>query len=554
METLETDVLIVGAGAAGLYAAAQAAAVGLGVVVVEASELLGGSTAADTGQLWLPGTEHGAKFGGPDRPADIRAHLDAILGAPSAASSAARRDAFAETSAAVGAWLDAHQVGLGVVRGKPDFHPEAPQARRSGRVVAAAPFDKKLLGPLADRLRGSDYALEIMPRSPRGLVAAASALGHRLLNPTKDVVLGGAALSGRLLLEATRLGAKVWPSTQLTGLVSRDGRVTGAEVLREGRPLQVQAHGGVILACGGFEGNADWRREHLPLPTDASWTTGLATNTGAGMRAAVAVGGRLVEMGEAWWTVVARFDDVTYRMTSERSLPHGIIVDRAGDRFFDEAGPAPEAGRALYARNRRVRAIPAYLILDHRHRQRYRLGPWLPGSTPRADADGVVKATSLAELATELKIDQAGLLGTVVRFNGLAAKGRDSDFGRGASIVDRSQGDPTSRRNPCLGTLEKSPYWAVPVYPGDSGTKGGLLTDADARVLDAEGRPLPGLYAVAGTAASLFVGTSPGVGAALVSALVDAHRAVAQLAASDEHADAGQRRNPGGRGGSIGLG
>ena len=70
------------------------------------------------------------------------------------------------------------------------------------------------------------------------------------------------------------------------------------------------------------------------------------------MRAAVAVGGRLVEMGEAWWTVVARFDDVTYRMTSERSLPHGIIVDRAGDRFFDEAGPAPEAGRALYARNR----------------------------------------------------------------------------------------------------------------------------------------------------------------------------------------------------------
>ena len=142
METLETDVLIVGAGAAGLYAAAQAAAVGLGVVVVEASELLGGSTAADTGQLWLPGTEHGAKFGGPDRPADIRAHLDAILGAPSAASSAARRDAFAETSAAVGAWLDAHQVGLGVVRGKPDFHPEAPQARRSGRVVAAAPFDK----------------------------------------------------------------------------------------------------------------------------------------------------------------------------------------------------------------------------------------------------------------------------------------------------------------------------------------------------------------------------------------------------------------------------
>ena len=111
-------------------------------------------------------------------------------------------------------------------------------------------------------------------------------------------------------------------------------------------------------------------------------------------------------------------------------------------------------------------------------------------------------------MASKLGIDRAGLLGSVVRFNQLAAKGTDADFGRGESPHDRAHGDPTRRRNPCLGPLEKSPFWAVDLYPGDTGTKGGLVVDDAARVLNLEGEPIPGLWAVSGTAASAFKSTA----------------------------------------------
>ena len=167
------------------------------------------------------------------------------------------------------------------------------------------------------------------------------------------------------------------------------------------------------------------------------------------------------------------------------------------------------------------------------------------GSAPAPDSEAIVRAQSLAELASELRIDQAGLLGTVVRFNGLAAKGRDGDFGRGDTPADRANGDPLNRKNPCLGTLERSPYWAVPVYPGDAGTKGGVLVDADAHVLGADSAPIPGLFAVAGTAASLFKDTAPGAGAALASALVDAHRAADRLIADAVAASPAEGTEPG---------
>ena len=545
METARTDVVVVGGGAAGLYAAARLKEAGRAVVVVEATDKLGGSTSADTGQFWLPATKLGGRSGSADSAEDALAYLDAVLGAPTPSSSAERRAAFVQTAEAVASWMEEHRVGLAPVKGRPDFHEDAPGARRGGRVVAAQAFDRHLLGPLAELLRETDYDLEIAPRSVRGVVAAASAMARRVLNPTKDVVTGGAALAGRLLLRAGTSGVKLWTSATLEELVCTDGRVVGVRVRRDDQQIELRASEGVILACGGFEGNDEWRREYLPLPTDAAWTSGLASNAGAGIRAAAALGAPLAEMDRAWWTIVARFGERTYRVTSERSLPHGIVVDRAGDRFFDEAGVVPEAARALYERNRRVRAIPSFLIVDNRHRQRYRMGPWLPGSAPAPDTEAIVRAQSLAELASELRIDQAGLLGTVVRFNGLAAKGRDGDFGRGDTPADRANGDPLNRKNPCLGTLERSPYWAVPVYPGDAGTKGGVLVDADARVLGADSAPIPGLFAVAGTAASLFKDTAPGAGAALASALVDAHRAVDRLVADGTAASATEGTEPG---------
>ncbi len=526
MKTLNTDVVVVGAGAAGLLAAAVARRAGREVVVVESTASVGGSTATDTGHVWLPGNHWSARLGREDTAEAALTYLDAILGSHTDASSAERREALARTGLALSRWLEANGIPLAAVKGVPDFHQSAAGAARNGRVVASGSFDLRVLSTWADALRTSEYGLEIAPRSPRGLAAAAQAMAQRVLNPTKDLAVGGTALVARLLAKATALGALVWLESPVTGLVGDVGRVRGVRLTREGQEVELLANDAVILASGGFEASQALREEYLPLPTDAAWTTGCDSNTGVPLMAAHALGARLAGMTDAWWNVVALFDGTAYRMTMERSLPHGLIVDQAGDRFINEAGPMPEIGRHVYQRHLRVRAIPSFLIVDNRHRQHYRLGPWLPGSSPRRGDDDLVRADTLNDLATRLDIDRAGLIGTVVRFNGFAAKGRDLDFKRGDSAQDRAHGDPTRRRNPCLGTVEKGPFWAVPLFPGDAGTKGGLLVDAEARVLADSGDPIEGLYAVGGTAASVFKQTAPGKGAGLGAALVEAYRAV----------------------------
>lgn len=528
--TVTTDVVVVGAGVAGLVAATACRDAGLGVILLEATGVAGGATAADTGHAWLPGHPFGGRGATADDPDAVAAYLDGVLGAPTQPSSPERRAAFVATAPAVGTWLQKHRVTLYPVRNRPDLHPGVTGWRQHGRVLTSGPWDRRMLGDWAGRLGQPGHELEIAPQSPQGVLAAARELAERVLRPTPQLVSSGLGLVAQVLLAARRAGVDLWLDAPLQDLLAGDGRIEGVRVGRAGEPVEIRATTAVVLTCGGFEANDELRREHLPLPTDPAWSSGYAGNTGAGILAAARLGAPLVEMDDAWWTIVSLFEDRVYRMTAERSLPFGIIVDAAGGRFVNEAGPMPEIGRHLYDRNGRVRAIPAWLVLDNQHRQRYPLGPWLPGSGPGRGESALVRADSLAELAAATGVDHAGLISTVVRFNLFAAKGADPDFRRGASAVDRANGDPRQRRNPNLGELVKAPFWAVPLFPGDVGTKGGVVVDADARVLRADGEPLlAGLFATSGTAASLFPRTGPGHGAALGSALVDAFRAASAI-------------------------
>lgn len=530
MKKITTDVVVVGGGAAGLLAATVARRNGLEVILVESTASLGGSTATDTGFMWLPGNHMVTRGDKGDDPSDALTYLDAVLGSGTECSSEARRAALVRTGGVLSRWLESNGINLAPEKLQPDFHPASPKSRRNGRVLVSAPYDQRELGAWAGQIRTSQYGLELAPRSPRGLVAAASTLARRVFNPTKDIVTGGTALVGQLLHQAVQSGVGVWLNSPVTDLLSNDGQVTGVLVEREGAPVELTANNGVILAAGGFEANQALREEYLPLPTDAAWSTGYKGNQGVPMMAAARLGGQLALMNEAWWTFIALFDGTPYRMTLERSMPFGIIVDSAGDRFVNEAGAMPEGASEAYARHRRVRAIPSLLLVDNRHRQYYKMGPWLPGSLPRGDSPAIVRAVSLDEMAANTGIDRAGLLGTVVRFNQMSSKGRDDDFSRGTSTHDRAHGDPTRPRNPCLGPLEKSPFWAVHVYPGDTGTKGGLIVDDAGRVLDASTKPIPGLWAVSGTAASIYKKTAPGNGAGLGASLVDAFRAAQDVA------------------------
>jgi 3-oxosteroid 1-dehydrogenase len=511
----EFDLVVVGAGTAGLLAAVAAHRLGERVLVVDADHLAGGSTAGSDGRFWLPANDLMTKLNVTDSVAEAAEYLEALLGPTTPASTAERRKAYVRTAGKLARWLTQSNVALTAVKGVPDHHSDLPGGKPQGRVLQAQPMDRRLLG---------DWAASLRPESG----VETSRIG-RLLPGRRNTETAGEALAGQLLHRATANGVEVWLDSPVVGLLG-EGCVTGVVVRKDGEDVAVPA-GRVLLASGGFERNQSLREEYLPLPTEANWSVSGATNTGDLLNLAVAHGGATAALDDAWWAPVMLVDGEAYSLDGARGKPHSLIVDSAGDRFFNEAAPANTAGRALYDRSRGVRAVPSFLIMDKAHRQNVPLGPWAANNTPKSAIENgdIVRAGSLNDLATALGVDRAGLLGSVVRFNGFAGKGKDTDFKRGESAWDTAAGEAGKRRNPSLGKVEKPPFWAVKVYPGDTGTKGGLLIDATSRVLTADGSVLPGLYACGGAAASLFKGASPAPGAALGAALVEAF-----LAATDQ--------------------
>jgi 3-oxosteroid 1-dehydrogenase len=127
----------------------------------------------------------------------------------------------------------------------------------------------------------------------------------------------------------------------------------------------------------------------------------------------------------------------------------------------------------------------------------------------------IVKADTIEGLARALNIDPATLGATMERFNGFVARNRDEDFHRGDRAYDRWLGDPFNKPSPTLGSIDKPPFYAVPVLPGDVGTYGGVVTDEHARVLRQDGSVIAGLYATGVSTASVMGRSYPGAGASI---------------------------------------
>ncbi|MFA5525059.1 MAG: FAD-binding protein, partial [Tissierellales bacterium] len=202
--------------------------------------------------------------------------------------------------------------------------------------------------------------------------------------------------------------------------------------------------------------------------------------------------------------------------------PHCILVDQNGERFTNEAASYMEVGQRLYGRHQKTgKGIPAWAIIESRHRERYLWGVTV-GKTPKSwfDSGYMKKADSLEELAEQCGIDASGLTKTVARFNEFCVSGEDKDYQRGGKAFDHCHGDPTVKPNPNLGAIEKPPFYAVAIYPGDVSTWGGLVADEHARVLNEKGEVIEGLYATGTTTASVCGRTYPGAGASIGPALV----------------------------------
>jgi 3-oxosteroid 1-dehydrogenase len=202
----------------------------------------------------------------------------------------------------------------------------------------------------------------------------------------------------------------------------------------------------------------------------------------------------------------------------ELAKPHAILVDQSGVRYMNEGGSYMEFCQGMLRRNQTTPAVPSWMIFDSQYMQKYMLLGTMPGSKkPQAwyDQGFLHQASSIEDLAKSLRLDPERLRATLTRFNGFVQQNRDDDFRRGARAYDQWLGDPLNKPSHTLGAIEKAPFYAVPVVPGDVGTFGGLVTDEYARVLDERGAVIPGLYATGNTTASVMARTYPGAGSSV---------------------------------------
>ena len=507
---MQTDLAVIGSGAGGLAAALAARLAGLDVVVLEKSDLVGGTSTLSGGLIWAPcnHVQKGAYgdsealafeylracFGEPDEPDLWRAHVRTIPRVIEKLESVS-------------------PLRFQLVR-YPESFAGRPGSLPFGRHVEVKPVRVARAGALAKRLRkplrtslvtlGEFYDLGFKFGPMRAALRHPFLIGSRIAFGQAGMGLG---LVTGLVAACLRHGVQFRLGWRARELVREGGRVVGVVGEGQAGPERVAASRGVVLASGSFDWNQDMQARHLTAPIAAPVVP--PTMEGDGQRMAEAAGAALGKMDLAWWLAVSldvkkKLDDIQVGVPvyAERGLPHAIIVNRHGRRFTNEA--AHNMAMALLARDPATGALanqPAFAVFDRQYRSRYDVLLAIKPSDP--DPPWLFKADSVEGLAAKAGIDPAGLADTLARFNLHAAEGKDPEFGRGSHPFDPHVGDPRARF-PNLGTVEAPPFYALRLHLGGVGTKGGVRTNARAQALRADGQPIPGLYAAGNAAATWF--------------------------------------------------
>lgn len=556
----EYDVVVVGSGGGGMTAALCAQAQGLSSVVVEKSDKYGGTSAVSGGGIWIPCNDDIARTGGSDSYEEALTYLKHLIGneVPQA-----RIEAYLKNAPEMVRYLaKTFDVRYGNVPKYPDYYPNQPGGKEGWRSMQPAEFDAALLGDEFDNQRESFKGTLLMGRIAMDQIEAHTLFSRgpgwiwltirMLLKYWLDIgwrrkthrdrrqVLGQgmvAALRYAMMQRKVPLQLK----TGLESLIEEGGRVVGLIVEQNGRKLRYRARRGVILACGGFESNQQMRDQYLAKPTKVEWTAAPPINHGDGIRAGQALGAKLGHMDLVWGSPTVYKPGTPQQITLfvERGMPGCVAVNKKGKRFVNEAVAYPDFRNAMYADDAKGNGtVPCWLVFDATFRYKYPMGIFLPGQIepdsklPKDWLDKVYyKADSIDALAAKIGVDAAGLNDTVAKMNGYAQTGVDLEFHKGETAIDRYYSDPSVKPNTCLGPIAKAPFYAVPLYPGEIGTKGGLVTDEHARVLREDGSPVAGLYAVGNTADAVMGPTYAGAGSTLGPAMTFAYIAARDIAA-----------------------
>jgi len=550
------DWVVVGSGAGSMPSALLMRQAGKSVLILEKSSWIGGTTAKSGGVMWIPNNRFMNQAGDRDSAEAAIRYLDTVCGdsPDTPGTSPERRRAFVHEAPRMIDFL----LGQGVAleRGSkfwPDYYDELPGGCKTSRTVVAVPFDKKELGPWAAKLRQG--FLEVPARLDEGRKLAFikkswevkkifariafAVVTTRLAG--KRFVTAGAALQGRLLQAALEAGTDIRVDSPVSELLVEEGRVTGVLTVKDGKPWRVGARLGVLVNAGGFARNQQMRDRYQP-GTRAEWSNTIESDTGEMHLEMERVGGVLAQMDQMVGYQLTRAPgwETAYVKPSGQGLtgkPGAILVDQTGQRYMNEGGSYELYCETMFRRNRSVAAVPSWAIFDQRYAADYQVaGKWAGKARKPQNwvEQGYLKqADTIEALAALLEIEPAVLRATVDRWNGFVDKGSDEDFHRGERAYDHWLGDPYHGPNPSRARIDKPPFYAVDIVPGDVSTYGGVITDVHGRVLRADGAAIAGLYATGVSTASVMGGVYPGAGASIGPSMTFGYLAARHAAGID---------------------
>ncbi len=548
----EVDVVVVGSGNGALTAAVTAHDGGAQVLIVEKAPLFGGTSASSGGGVWIPNNRYAKAAGVQDSPQDARDYLEHV--SPPGKIRPELLDAYVERGPEMIDYLhnNTNWVRYVSLEHYPDYFPEAPGGKTGHRSMEPEVIHADELGEAFERL-ASAHPQTQMPggvsfTQVEGQIVLAALPGWIKLSvglvlkylldfplrfkTRRDgrLTMGPAGVA-RLYLACRDRNIPMWLESPMLDLVEQDGRIIGCTVKRDGQIRRIKANKGVILAAGGFERNQSMREQYLPNPTQTEWSAANLYNTGDAIKAAIDKGAATHQMDWAWWFTTAVIPGKTKAHMSqvEKGLPGCITVNSKGQRFSNESQNYVTFVNDMLRESQNGNpCIPCYMIFDAEFRAKRPIAAALLQSSMMPDwlvpkswwtPSFLTKADTLEELAEKVGIDRDGLLETQKKFNEYARTGKDLDFQRGDSNYDRYYADPEYQPNPCLGAIQKPPFYCVTLYAGEMGTAGGLVINCDGQVEREDGTPIEGLYACGNTSTALLP-SYPGPGATLGPAMV----------------------------------
>jgi len=324
---------------------------------------------------------------------------------------------------------------------------------------------------------------------------------------TVETVGGGEGLIAMMKASGNKHGIEIRYDTRATDLVYDGGRVSGVR-FRSGSETGVVNGRAVVLACGGFEANTEWRARYLGSGWDLAKVRGTRFNTGEGIRMALTIGaspfGNWSGCHAVQWEMNApEFGDLAVGdQFQKHSYPFAVLVNALGERFVDEGADFRNYTYAKYGRA--VLEQPgqfAWQIWDQKTKHLQRDEYHIKQCTK-------VTANTIEELAKKLDgVNAEQFVKTIAEYNAAVR----TDIGFNPNIRDgrHTEGLALPKSN-WANTIDKPPFEAYAVTCGVTFTFGGLRINNDCAVLDLDHRPLGGLYAAGELVGGIFYFNYPG--------------------------------------------